>query len=182
MTGSWKSACSAPRRSSRYVDHGFLDCGITGKDWIAENEARRRGHLRPALQQGHLAAHALGAGGAGGFADQVGQGSAGQAHRHRGRRIDQALSRQERREGRGRVLLGRDRGEGAGTGGRHRGHHRDRLVAAREQAAHRGHADGELPAVRQPARPRSPTRGSARRWSASPCCSTARSRRATRSA
>jgi ATP phosphoribosyltransferase len=24
----------------RYVDHGFLDCGITGKDWIAENEAK----------------------------------------------------------------------------------------------------------------------------------------------
>lgn len=23
----------------RYVDQGFLDCGITGKDWIAENEA-----------------------------------------------------------------------------------------------------------------------------------------------
>ena len=23
----------------RYVDHGFLDCGITGKDWIAENDA-----------------------------------------------------------------------------------------------------------------------------------------------
>lgn len=23
----------------RYVDHGFLDCGITGKDWIAETEA-----------------------------------------------------------------------------------------------------------------------------------------------
>ncbi|GAA5149296.1 ATP phosphoribosyltransferase [Prosthecobacter algae] len=23
----------------RYVDHGFLDCGITGKDWIAENKA-----------------------------------------------------------------------------------------------------------------------------------------------
>jgi ATP phosphoribosyltransferase len=23
----------------RYVDHGFLDCGITGRDWIAENEA-----------------------------------------------------------------------------------------------------------------------------------------------
>jgi len=23
----------------RYVDHGFLDCGITGKDWIAENRA-----------------------------------------------------------------------------------------------------------------------------------------------
>ncbi|MCB1233616.1 MAG: ATP phosphoribosyltransferase [Verrucomicrobiae bacterium] len=24
----------------RYVDHGFLDCGITGRDWIAENGAR----------------------------------------------------------------------------------------------------------------------------------------------
>ncbi len=23
----------------RYVDHGFLDCGITGKDWVAENRA-----------------------------------------------------------------------------------------------------------------------------------------------
>ncbi|MCB1228517.1 MAG: ATP phosphoribosyltransferase [Verrucomicrobiales bacterium] len=24
----------------RYVDHGFLDCGITGRDWIAENGAQ----------------------------------------------------------------------------------------------------------------------------------------------
>ena len=23
----------------RYVDHGFLDCGVTGRDWIVENEA-----------------------------------------------------------------------------------------------------------------------------------------------
>jgi ATP phosphoribosyltransferase len=23
----------------RYVDHGFLDCGITGRDWVKENEA-----------------------------------------------------------------------------------------------------------------------------------------------
>lgn len=23
----------------RYVDHGFLDCGITGRDWIVENQA-----------------------------------------------------------------------------------------------------------------------------------------------
>lgn len=26
----------------RYVDHGFLDCGITGLDWIAENAAKVR--------------------------------------------------------------------------------------------------------------------------------------------
>ncbi len=24
----------------RYVDHGFLDCGITGRDWIVENNAK----------------------------------------------------------------------------------------------------------------------------------------------
>src|ERR1700723_3230102 len=24
---------------SRYVEHGFLDCGITGKDWIEENNS-----------------------------------------------------------------------------------------------------------------------------------------------
>ncbi len=24
---------------SRYVEHGFLDCGLTGKDWIANNES-----------------------------------------------------------------------------------------------------------------------------------------------
>lgn len=25
---------------SRYVEHGYLDCGITGKDWIAENNSQ----------------------------------------------------------------------------------------------------------------------------------------------
>lgn len=24
----------------RYVDHGFVDCGITGRDWVVENEAK----------------------------------------------------------------------------------------------------------------------------------------------
>ena len=24
---------------SRYVEHGYLDCGITGKDWIEENNS-----------------------------------------------------------------------------------------------------------------------------------------------
>src|SRR5258707_12825231 len=24
---------------SRYVQHGFLDCGLTGKDWIANNDS-----------------------------------------------------------------------------------------------------------------------------------------------
>src|SRR5215475_15305844 len=25
---------------SRYVDHGYLDCGITGHDWITENDSK----------------------------------------------------------------------------------------------------------------------------------------------
>ncbi|HEY8899859.1 MAG TPA: ATP phosphoribosyltransferase [Chthoniobacterales bacterium] len=25
---------------SRYVEHGYLDCGITGKDWVAENDSK----------------------------------------------------------------------------------------------------------------------------------------------
>src|SRR5436189_6286114 len=25
---------------SRYVDHGYLDCGITGLDWIRENDSK----------------------------------------------------------------------------------------------------------------------------------------------
>ena len=24
---------------SRYVEHGYLDCGLTGQDWIVENES-----------------------------------------------------------------------------------------------------------------------------------------------
>ena len=24
---------------SRYVEHGFLDCGLTGRDWIEENQS-----------------------------------------------------------------------------------------------------------------------------------------------
>jgi ATP phosphoribosyltransferase len=43
---SYKPACDDPELTirllraqeiSRYVEHGFLDCGLTGKDWIANN-------------------------------------------------------------------------------------------------------------------------------------------------
>ncbi len=26
---------------SRYVEHGYLDAGLTGRDWVAENDFRR---------------------------------------------------------------------------------------------------------------------------------------------
>jgi ATP phosphoribosyltransferase len=34
---AWEIRLIRPQEISRYVAQGFLDCGITGKDWIAEN-------------------------------------------------------------------------------------------------------------------------------------------------
>ena len=53
----------------RYVEDGSLDCGLTGYDWILENDAKVRGAGRAGLQQGEPPAGALGAGGAERFAD-----------------------------------------------------------------------------------------------------------------
>ena len=39
MTLSWKSDCYARRVISRYVEHEYLDAGITGRDWVAENQS-----------------------------------------------------------------------------------------------------------------------------------------------
>ena len=46
---------SDPQEMSRYVAQGFLDFGITGKDWIQESGHQGRSHVRPRLQQGHRA-------------------------------------------------------------------------------------------------------------------------------
>ncbi len=46
-----------------------------------------------------------------------------------------AISRAQRRQGEGRIQLGRDGSEAAGAGRRHCRSHRNRIVAAREQAA-----------------------------------------------
>ena len=50
---------------ARYVQDGSLDCGLTGYDWIVENDARRGDRAgRAGLQQGQPPAGAVGAGGA----------------------------------------------------------------------------------------------------------------------
>ena len=98
---------------------------------------------RSALLEDELPPDALGARRAGGLADQGREGPRGQAHRDRGRRPGEELAQEARREGAGRVLLGRHRGEAAAARRRDRRRHRDGLVAAREQAAHRRDAARE---------------------------------------
>ena len=100
----------------------------------------RAGALRPALQQGHRRADALGARRAQRLADPHGAGSSGQADRHGGGRPDPPLPGARGDHGPAGVFLGGHRGQGARPGGCHRGHHRDRLIPAREQPAGAGDA------------------------------------------
>ena len=124
----------------RYVQDGSLDCGLTGYDWILENDAKVVEAGRAGLQQGQQAAGALGAGRAQRLADPERQGPARQAHRHRGRQPDAALAGPARRRGPRRVQLGRHRGQAAAPGRRHRRGDRDRQLAAGQQPAHRRRA------------------------------------------
>ena len=47
---------------ARYVQDGSLDCGLTGHDWVVENDADGRRAGRAGVQQGQPAAGAVGAG------------------------------------------------------------------------------------------------------------------------
>ena len=47
---------------ARYVERGVLDVGLTGKDWVLENEADVREGRGPGLQQGHQPGLSLGLG------------------------------------------------------------------------------------------------------------------------
>ena len=50
---------------ARYVEDGILDAGLTGRDWVEENEAAGEYHRRPHLRQAEFRQSALGAGRAG---------------------------------------------------------------------------------------------------------------------
>ena len=113
---------------------------------------RRRGRRRPDLRQAELRQGALGAGRARSLRLPHRARPGRQDHRHRTGGHHQALPGGARREGQGGIQLGRHRGEAAGAGRRHRGGHRDRLVAARQQAHDHRHRAGVEHAVdRQPA-------------------------------
>ena len=122
---------------ARYVEDGVLDAGLTGRDWVEENEAQVQtvADLIYAKQSFGKVRWVLAVPEASPV--QIGQGSRRQNHRHRTGRGDQALSEIQRRHRESRVQLGRDRGQAARACRRHRRSHRDRLFAARQQAADR---------------------------------------------
>ena len=125
---------------ARYVEDGVLDAGLTGRDWVEENDAKvdtvadliyakqSFGKVRWVLAVPDV------------FAVSIGEGSGRQDHRDGAGGGDQALSGGERRDRESRVQLGRDRSEAAGTGRRDRRSDGDGIVAAGEQTAH--HRDG----------------------------------------
>ena len=147
---------------ARYVSDGVLDAGLTGQDWIAEHEARRRHdrraheHRRSDLREAELRQGALGARGAGGLAVPVGRRiSTARRSRPSSCASTRAYFARQRRQRQRRVLVGRDRGQAADARRRDRRGDRNRLDAARQPAAHPRHGDGvEHAAHRQPDRAR----------------------------
>ena len=123
---------------SRYVEHGYLDCGITGHDWVVENGSKvhevgeflfSKVSRRPArwvlcvpedspvksvkdLQGKRIATEVV--------------------------NLTKKYLKKKRRPGRSGIFLGRDGSESARARGRHRRSHGNRFVFAREQTAHRG--------------------------------------------
>jgi ATP phosphoribosyltransferase len=122
---------------ARYVEDGILDAGLTGRDWVEGERRRRGGRCRPGLRQAELRQGALGAGRARGLSrcsvkDLEGKIIATELVGATKRYLERTASPR-----RWSSVLGRHRGEAAGAGRRHRRGHRNRLLAARQQAAHR---------------------------------------------
>ena len=137
---------------ARYVEDGILDAGLTGRDWVEENEADvvAVADLIYAKQSFGKVRWVLAVPEASPF--HTVQDLRRQDHRHRTGRHHQALPRVARRHGQGGIQLGRHRSEAAGAGRRHRRSDRDRLLAARQQAEdHRHRARIQHAAHRQQA-------------------------------
>ena len=120
---------------ARYVEHGALDAGLTGLDWVMESglevvsvadliyAKQSRGKVRWVLAVPEDSpANAPGRPAGRDGRDRIGQ-------------RDHALfpAARDRREG--RVLLGRDRGQASHIGGCHRRGHRDRQLAQGQSPA-----------------------------------------------
>ena len=119
---------------ARYVEDGILDAGLTGRDWIEENEADvvAVADLIYAKQSFGKVRWVLAVPEASTFQsvnDLEGKIIATELVQTTKRYLEGA-----RRHGQGGVQLGRHRSEAAGAGRRHRGGDRDRLLAARQQA------------------------------------------------
>ena len=110
---------------SRYVEHGFLDAGLTGRDWIEENGSDIAVLCDLPFSKASAAPTRWVLAVPNASPIQTRAGSAGQAHRHRSRGLDPPFPRAPGRHGGGGIQLGRHGGQGARPGRRHRGHHRD---------------------------------------------------------
>ncbi len=105
---------------ARYVEDGVLDAGLTGRDWVEENEAQVEtvADLIYAKQSFGKVRWVLAVPEASPL--QIREGSGRQDHRDGAGGGDEALSGTQRRQRESRIQLGRDRGEASGTGRRHR--------------------------------------------------------------
>ena len=108
---------------SRYVEHGFLDCGITGKDWIEENNSDVELIGKLQYSKSTSSPTRVGSGRADEFLSPISQGLGRKAHRNRSGRLDDPLSELQRCASQSGIQLGFNRGESSRTGRRHRRDH-----------------------------------------------------------
>ena len=163
---------------ARYVEHGLLDAAITGLDWILKRDVVQVAELVYSKQlrrpvrwvvavPDDSRIHSI--------QDLRGKRIATEAVE-----LTQPVPGGARHRGGGRVLLGGDRGQAAVPGRRHRGGHRDRQLAARQQPPHHPRGDAvHHPVHRQPRRLGGPVEAREDR-AGSPCCSRRRWRPAGR--
>ena len=155
---------------ARYVEDGALDCGLTGRDWVVENEATVHtvADLVYAKQSFGKVRWVLAV--PGGVAGARARRPRGQDRRHRARRRHAAVAGRARGDRQGGVQLGRHRGQAARAGRRHRRGHGDGQLAARQQAAHRGDGAREHDTAHRQRRRLGRTRRSGARSRTSRCC------------
>ncbi len=127
---------------ARYVETGALDAGITGRDWVCETGAdvAEIGELLYSKQSLAPVRWVLAVpedGPIQSVKDLEGKVIATEVVNL----TKKYLARQWRERARG-IFLGRDRSESAAACRRHRGSHRNRLVAARQPLAHRRYGPG----------------------------------------
>jgi ATP phosphoribosyltransferase len=139
---------------SRYVEHGFFDCGLTGYDWIKENESDVVEvcdliYSKASAQKSRWVLCVPEASPIRNPRSWRANASPPSSSARCG-----AISRR-RKSGRGGVFLGRHRDQGARPGRRHRRHHRDRVRFARTSFASSTRCSRPTPSS-SPTRPAGP--------------------------
>ena len=114
---------------ARYVEHGAIDAGLTGFDWVVESGLEVVTVSDLIYAKRSRGQSAMGAGGPGGFFSSASRRSLGKNRRHRTGESYPRLLLQKTCRSAGGVFLGSDRGQAAYVGGRHCRSDRDRQFA-----------------------------------------------------